>query len=247
MRSNPTRILTVCILLLACAGPPSAPRDATSLQTGVFVQPIAPGVWRHVSYKRYPDGGYFPSNGLIVAGPDGALIIDTAWDAEQTARILDWVEVNVGAARALLITHAHDDRMGGIAEADRRQLPSYALSETVQRAREGGWPPIQHAVPSAFRLEAFGVPGELFFPGPAHTVDNATVWLQETQVLAGGCLVRAAEATSMGNTSDADLKAWPRAIAILQERYPRARIVVPGHGEPGGPELLAHTRDLLER
>ena len=247
MRSNPTWILTVCIVLLACASPPSAPRGATALQADVFVQPIAPGVWRHVSYKRYPDSGYFPSNGLIVAGPDGALIIDTAWDTKQTARVLDWVEVNVGPARALLITHAHDDRMGGIAEADRRHIPSYALSETVQRARERGWPPIQHAVTSVFRLETLGVPGELFFPGPAHTVDNATVWLQETQVLAGGCLVRAAAATSMGNTSDADLNAWPRAITMLQERYPRVRLVVPGHGEPGGPELLAHTRDLLER
>ena len=96
-------------------------------------------------------------------------------------------------------------------------------------------------------LERFGVSGELFFPGPGHTADNATVWLQENRVLAGGCLVRALTATSMGNTSEADLESWPRAIAALQARYPDVGIVVPGHGEPGGPELLAHTRELLRK
>lgn len=240
-------ILAVCLLFAACTSPPPAPIGATSLQAGVFVQPIAPGVWRHVSYRHFADSGQVPSNGLVVAGAEGAIIVDTAWDVEQTAGILDWVEANVGPARALLVTHAHDDRMGGVAEADRRHIPSYALSETVRRGREQGRPPIRHAVRSPFRLEALGVSGELYFPGPGHTADNATVWLQETRVLAGGCLVRAAAASSMGNTSDGDLEAWPVAIAALQERYPEVRIVVPGHGEPGGPELLTHTRDLLER
>ena len=35
------------------------------------------------------------------------------------------------------------------------------------------------------------------------------------------------------------------AIVELEQRYPAASIVVPGHGDPGGLELLVHTRALL--
>jgi hypothetical protein len=31
------------------------------------------------------------------------------------------------------------------------------------------------------------------------------------------------------------------------ERYPRAEVVVPGHGDPGGRELLARTLDLAQQ
>jgi metallo-beta-lactamase class B len=246
MRLNPASSLIIAALLLSCASDPlPIPQDAKPLQPDVYVQSIGPGIWRHVSYRRFPTLGSVPSNGLVVTSPKGVLLVDTAWDPEQTARILDWVEENLGNINVLVVTHAHDDRLGGLAEVHRRRIPSYALAETVELAAEHGEPPIEHAVASAFSLERFGVLGELFFPGPGHTVDNATVWLQEPQVLAGGCLVRASAATTMGNTSEADLDGWPRAIAALQERYPDARIVVPGHGEPGGPELLAHTRELL--
>ena len=238
----------VAALLLACASaPPPAPPGATSLRSDLYVQAIAPGVWRHVSYRLLPDVGPFPSNGLIAAGAKGVLVVDTAWDSEQTALILEWVAANLGAVHAVVVTHAHDDRLGGLTEVQRRRIPTYALARTVELAAQHGAPPIEHTVTSAFSLERFGISGELFFPGPGHTADNATVWLAEPRVLDGGCLVRAAAATSMGNTDDADLAGWPGAIAALQARYPDARIVVPGHGEPGGPELLAHTQELLRR
>jgi metallo-beta-lactamase class B len=235
-----------CLVLSCVSGPPPVPHGAIALRSHVYVQAVVPGVWRHVSYHRFSGAGFIPSNGLIVKGEDGALIVDTAWNDEQTAALLDWVELNIGRINALVITHAHDDRLGGLAEAHRRGVSSYALAETVEQAAERGWPDIQNSVITGFPLRGLGVPGELFFPGSGHTADNATVWLRESRVLAGGCLVRATAATSMGNTSEADVENWPRAIIALQQRYPEVRIVVPGHGDPGGPELLAHTRELLE-
>ena len=240
-------VLLIAVLVLSCAesAPPPLPPDAIPLRSDVYVQPIAPGVWRHVSYREFPGVGSFPSNGLVVSSPKGALIVDTAWDPEQTALILDWVEANVGSVGALVATHAHDDRIGGLAEVKRRRIPSYALAKTAALAAAQGLPAIDHAVDSGFSLADLGVAGELFFPGPAHTVDNGTVWLEQPRILVGGCMVRAAAADALGNVSEADVANWPRAVAALQERYPNARIVVPGHGEPGGPELLVHTRELL--
>lgn len=44
---------------------------------------------------------------------------------------------------------------------------------------------------------------------------------------------------------EADVESWPGAIARLQERYPEVRLVLPGHGELGGRDLVNHTRELL--
>jgi metallo-beta-lactamase class B len=71
------------------------------------------------------------------------------------------------------------------------------------------------------------------------------VSLPASRVLFGGCLVKAEDATSMGFTGEADLAHWPRAVAAVEERFPQAQIVVPGHGPVGTRQALVHTRELL--
>jgi arylsulfatase A-like enzyme len=56
---------------------------------------------------------------------------------------------------------------------------------------------------------------------------------------------RAAPERVAEDAKEADLEAWPRSLAALEQALPDARLVVPGHGAPGGPELLRHTHDLL--
>lgn len=45
---------------------------------------------------------------------------------------------------------------------------------------------------------------------------------------------------------EADLAEWPNTIRALERKYPEAKIIVPGHGQPGGTELLRHTEELIE-
>jgi glyoxylase-like metal-dependent hydrolase (beta-lactamase superfamily II) len=71
------------------------------------------------------------------------------------------------------------------------------------------------------------------------------VWLPDVKVLFGGDLLRSAEARSLGNTREADLGTWPASLAAVERAFPDARLLVPGHGSPGGRELLRHTSDLL--
>lgn len=139
MRFHPACSLVVAAVVLSCASDrPPVPQGATSLRPDIHVQAIAPGVWRHVSYRRFPQLGYFPSNGLVVTSPKGVLMIDTAWDSGQTARILDCVEANLGTIDALVVTHAHDDRLGGLAEVHRWRIPSIPLVCAAGRELESG-------------------------------------------------------------------------------------------------------------
>jgi len=41
------------------------------------------------------------------------------------------------------------------------------------------------------------------------------------------------------------MEEWPISVQKVIERYPDARIVVPGHGEVGEESLLTHTVEIL--
>ncbi len=252
------RVLTplgcsVALLVTACGAPPraSAVPAAVSAKTAerapdeVTLQPLAPGVWVHITWNTVPKFGLVASNGVLACGPGGGLLVDTAWNDAQTARLLDLAAARGCTVHALVVTHFHDDRMGGIAEVLRRGIPTYASPETVKRAHLAGWSPKLVGAPDA--VEVAGVQAEVFFPGAGHAPDNVVVWLPTSRVLFGGCMIRASAADALGNLSDADVAAWPGSVGKLKERYGQASHVVPGHGAAGGPDLLDHTIDLARR
>lgn len=239
------RVAAAALGLLLCgACGPSFPPDAEVLSDDVFIQSLQPGLWRHVSHRQIA-GQRVGSNGLVVKLPDGALLVDTAWDDAQTALLLDWVERELGSVTLLLVSHAHDDRMGGIAEVHRRGIPSLGLVQTGRLAEEQGFEPLTQTFAGRIPLDPLGVRGEAFFPGPGHSRDNLVVWLEGSRTLFGTCLVRGAE-WGIGFLGDAAVEAWPKTARVLEERYARARRVVPGHGEPGDRSLLVHTRELAD-
>ena len=248
----------VALVLILTATPcPAcgAGRPATSetgrlsaVETPVAIEALLPGVWVHRSVKYLPEfGGDVPSNGLIAKASDGAVVIDTAWTPEQTAEVLDWAQTNVGPVRAVIVTHWHDDRSGGLSEVHRRSIPSYGSSRTDEQASAHGATPPNHLFDETLDLRSLGLDGEAYFPGAGHSLDNVVVWLGGPQLLFGGCLIKAVEAQGMGNTVDGDLDAWPDTLARVERRYPQAKHVVPGHGAPGDRSLILRTHELLGR
>lgn len=236
--------LTACATVGTMAPAPAA--EGHTAELDVTVTPLAEGVWLHTSYYELKDYGRYPSNGLVVRTAEGALLIDTAWTPEQTAWLLDWAEANVGQAHGVVVTHWHGDRSAGLPEVHRRGIRSFGSARTSAQAHAHGVEAPAHSFEDVMDLSPLGVAGEVRYAGAGHTVDNVVVWLASTRVLFGGCLVRATAAENMGNVADADLPAWPVTIAALEARYPGALRVVPGHGETGGTELLAHTRALAQ-
>ncbi|MFN2336454.1 MAG: hypothetical protein ABR560_05740 [Bacteroidales bacterium] len=59
-------------------------------------------------------------------------------------------------------------------------------------------------------------------------------------------LIAVVTSRDLGNLSDAVVKDWDLTIERLLYHYPEVEIVVPGHGYPGGTELLHHTIALIE-
>jgi metallo-beta-lactamase class B len=220
--------------------------DPQILGDDIEVSPLAEGVWRHVSYHELPDYGRVPANGLIVVSGSKAALIDTPWTDDQTARLITWVDAELEAQVTVVVpSHLHQDCMGGLAAAHAAGARSYASAATGRLAAAAGLEPPQNLFAERLQLRLGSRTLVLHHAGPGHTADTIVVWLEDVQLLFAGDLSRSGTATSLGYTAEADLDSWPATIKTLLQEYPSANIVVPGHGQPGGRELLEHTLDLL--
>jgi metallo-beta-lactamase class B len=228
------------------APPLPVPVPDGDLGDDLRVERLADGVWLHTSYHELAGFGRVPANGLVVVGDGEAALIDTPWTDEQTERLLAWVSGTLGVeVRVVVPTHSHQDCMGGLAAAHAAGARSFALELTAELAAEAALPAPMVVFSDHLRLRLGSRSLLVRHLGAGHTRDNIVVFLAEDRILFGGCLVRSARATRLGYTGEADLEAWPRTIERLLEEYGDAALVVPGHGDPGGVELLENTLALV--
>lgn len=238
--------------LLLCVFP-SIAQDKPSLREvqlreDVCVRPLTEGVWLHTTYFNVPKIGRCPANGLIVVDGNDAVIIDLPWTEEQTGILFDWVaQTQRAAIRTVVPTHSHRDCCGGLGEAHRRGADSLALTATVDLLRKAKGPVPQRSFDGKTVVSCGQARIELDYVGPGHTVDNVVAWIPSKRLLFGGCLVKGQSATDLGNTTEADLAEYPKTLRELKSLYADAITVVPGHGEPGGLELIDHTLTLCEK
>ncbi len=230
------------LLLFVAAGcasrqaPPAA--DRSSEVPSPSLERVAENVWIHQSWARIEPWGLVLSQGLVVRSPEGVILVDTAWTDEETELLLGLIEREAGAPVAtVVVTHAHDDKMGGMATVNRRVGRTFALALTNEDAPPRGLVPALGTVGNDAAIGAV----EVFYPGPGHTRDNVVVYHPESKILFGGCLIRPGESNTLGNTADADVGRWAATVEAVAARFPEAERVIPSHGAAGGRELLAHT------
>ena len=141
-----------------------------------FFRQLAPNVWQHTSYLDMPGFGAVASNGLIVRDGGRVLVVDTAWTDDQTAQILNWIkqEINLPVALAV-VTHAHQDKMGGMDALHAAGIATYANALSNQLAPQEGMVAAQHSLTFAANgwVEPATAPlarSRYFTPAPATPV-----------------------------------------------------------------------------
>lgn len=118
------RALTALLIAAAAAAPAAAAEElaaGTHLVRGAFV----PG--------RQPDG-----NSVLIAAPEGWIVVDTGRHPAHTRAVLDLVAASGRPVAAIVNTHWHLDHVGGNA-AVRAQHPGARLyaTDAIAAAREG--------------------------------------------------------------------------------------------------------------
>lgn len=205
-------------------------------------------IYIHVSYTDIPQYGRVAANGLLIIDEKEALILDTPWDNELTYQLFDWIKKNYNIdIKYVIINHFHDDNTGGLEAAHKKGAISYSLDITkeILKKQKKVMPIKTFTKELKLKLQNISLIAE--HPGAGHTVDNLAVWIPEYKILFGGCLIKSLSSTNLGNLEDADVKEWPKTVEKVLNKYKQAEIVIPGHGEYGGIELLKHTLELALR
>ena len=204
-----------------------------------------------------PDGGWCLNNGGVIVDGDSAVLVDTAATGARARRLRELVRGVVPAAPRIVVnTHAHGDRTFGNfvfpeavvvgAELTRAEAVEVGLHLTKL------WPdvewgeveltPPQVTFTGGLTLHLAGRVAQLHTFGPAHTACDTVVWLPAERVLFTGDLVMSGVTPLVLSGSVGGLR---DTIAAL--RAFGATTIVPGHGAPGGPDLLDATERYLDR
>lgn|GEM_PF-242431 len=241
-------VVRILVLILALFLVPAASwADGMPEEGSVRIRPLTNGVWLHVSSHTFEDGSRYTSNGLIVRDRGHLVLVDSAWGDDATATLLDEIEAAIGLKVTMAVaTHSHEDRAAGAKVMKVRGIRFYASRATRHLMTTRG------KTPPEYELDLKDEPGattklgplEIMYPGTAHTADNLVVWLKRQKLLFGGCAVREATAQNLGYFKEGDPAGWGPAMALVQDHYGSATIVVPGHGKVGDAGLLDHTAAL---
>jgi metallo-beta-lactamase class B len=253
MRTILVRFLILLVGLTGCCsafaenpaiGPGLAVPDMEQIAPGVYVKQLAPDVWVDTFIGK-AEGAPYPANGLLLVSGDLSVLVDPGWAPEQTKALLAFAKERLGSpVKKAVITHWHEDRAAGIAVLRAEEIETIALDLTAEALAKKSRPVPEHLFTRAQLPYSDPMGFEIFYPGPGHTADNIVVYLPKQKILDGGCFLKSANVTGLGNLEDADLVAWPKSLQNLAERYAEAKVVIPGHGPIAGDPIGA-TRVLL--
>jgi glyoxylase-like metal-dependent hydrolase (beta-lactamase superfamily II) len=241
------------------SAPPAPTVDPTALKE------IAPGVYV-ITDRRVP---LVPNIGIIL-GNDAVLVVDTGMGPANGQKVLDSAKKLAGGKPLILtLTHFHPEHgfgaqvFKGVARihynrAQRDELAAKGegylgmfktFGPGVAEALEGTnlVEPDDVYEGASASIDLGGRTVELRTWGLAHTGGDQVVWLPKERILFAGDLAEERIFPIFPwfppNDADIDAARWAQVLAELISWNPA--IVVPGHGDIAGAEILKAVRDYM--
>lgn len=209
---------------------------------------ISGNAYIHVSYSDLPEFGRTPANGLIFLNNGNAFLFDTPWSDSLTRNLVEYLDVKMGVkVTGFIPNHWHADCMGGLGYLQKMGIDSWACQKTIDIASTKDLPLPTHAFKDSLRLYLGNKEIYCYYPGAAHSLDNIVVWIPSEKILFPGCMVKGINSENLGNVEDGDIYSYPGTIERLIKIFENSKIVIPGHGQWGGRELLFHTLNLASK
>ncbi|MCQ8770999.1 MBL fold metallo-hydrolase [Streptomyces telluris] len=214
--------------------------------------------------------GLVPNIGVI-GGTQAVLVVETGMGTANAEQVLAFAsEVARGRRLYLTTTHFHPEHAFGAhafagratylvnrAQADdlKRKGPGYletfrGLGEPVARRLDGVTVPMPDVVyDNGYDLDLGGRTVRLRPTGRGHTKGDQVVEVPDAGVLFTGDLAETGQFAIFPwfPPYDTDVSGvrWLAVMERLAAAATGSRVIVPGHGDPGGPQLLADVRDYL--
>lgn len=201
----------------------------------------------HISYLETNDFGKVACNGMIFFDKKEAIVFDTPVDDQASKKLIDWIEKEQKKQiKAVIVTHFHNDCLGGLKEFHDSDIKSYANKKTIDLVTQNEETVLpQNSFEDQMELQIGQQAVLVKFFGEGHTKDNVVGYVPSKNTMFGGCLLKTLNA-GKGYLGDANVAEWSNTVKKIKEEIPNLDIIVPGHGKSGGAELLDYTIQLFE-
>jgi metallo-beta-lactamase class B len=211
----------------------------------LVIAKLSQHVYQHTSFLNTESFGRVPCNGMIVVNQKQAIVFDTPATDSASSELIDWVVNDLhNRIKAVIPTHFHDDCLGGLTVFSKKGIPSYANQQTIILAKQKGSAVPEKGFTDSLSLSIGNQKVYALFFGEGHTADNVVGYFPQDNILFGGCLIKEINADK-GYLGDANTNEWPATVAKIKKRFPKLAVVIPGHGETGGENLLDYTIQLF--
>jgi glyoxylase-like metal-dependent hydrolase (beta-lactamase superfamily II) len=215
------------------------------------VKLVVPGVW----FREGDIEGQGHCNNIIIEMKEYLIVVDANFPSGARLAMQTAKRISDKPVKYVFDTHHHGDHLYGNpvwTQAGATTLAYVGVAEELRRFEPTRWqatakkrpdvaelkrdtpePPKQTFDKSPFVLKDGTREVRFYFFGWAHTRGDGFVYLPKDKVL---CTGDAVVNGPYNNTADANIGNWPAVIRNAQKL--EVTYVLPGHGEPGGKELL---------
>ena len=215
------------------------------------VTKIADGVW----FREGDIKGQGHCNNTIIEMKDYLVVIDANFPSGARAVLADAKKLSPKPVKYVFITHHHGDHNYGGAvwtEAGATTFAYKGVAEEMGRYEPNRWQDTAKKRQDVGELNRTTpeTPKETFAESPyilkdstreirfyhfgwAHTRGDGFAWLPKERIIASG---DAGANGPYNYTADANIGNWPKVMEAALKLNPLH--VMPGHGGPGGPEIL---------
>lgn len=227
------------------------------------LQKVGSHVWAYAGVSPMDPANSYGANAGVVAGTNGALVIDTLISAKEGRQLLaDIRAVTQTPIRWVVNTHYHLDHAWGncvfaaegatiIGAEPAPKLLSERGPEALARAQQGGLTkedmagtsiaPATVSFMGSMFIDLGGTVVELRSLAHGHCPDNLVVWVSQDKVLFAGDLMFVGCHPFLG---EGDIKGWLvdlDAVAAFG-----AEKIIPGHGHLSIPKDVADMKEYLK-
>ena len=181
------------------------------------IKSLTPKTFIHKSYLNVMGFGKVTCNGMVYVSEGEAIVFDTPTTDSTAHELIGWIENRMNARIiAIVVSHFHDDCLGGLKAFHEAGIESYANNLTIQLAKEQETALPRNGFDHKYKLEIGSNKIINSFPGEGHTLDNIVSYIPSEKVLYGGCLVKSLNA-GKGYLGDANVNEWSNTVEKVKK------------------------------
>lgn len=174
----------------------------------LIITQVAKNTYQHTSFLQTESFGKVDCNGMIVHNSNETVVFDTPATKEVSEELINWVHNHLKSKiNNIVVTHFHEDCLGGLNAFHKHNIPSIAHYKTIEIVKTKNIDIPQESFSTSKIIAVGDTAVELYYFGEGHTTDNIVGYYPKEKVLFGGCLIKALNA-SKGNLEDANEQQW---------------------------------------